>query len=129
MADAVRIEGLAQLRRDLRRMQPETLREVRGVLKDAATVVARRAQATAPKRTGNLADSYRAGTAGNTAFVRSRLPYAGVHEYGGTIRPRGTPIVIKRSAPITTALRDNEDQIVKKVSDGMDRVARRNGWR
>ncbi len=129
MADPiVRVEGLAALRRDLRRMQPDVLKEMRAVLKSTSVLVAQRARQNAPRRTGKLAGSYRAGTAGNTAFVRSRLPQAAVHEYGGTIRPRGAPIAIRRSAPMGRALRDSHEEVTDMLGDGLDNVATRHGW-
>lgn len=128
MAEAVRVQGLAELRRDLRQMQPAALKEMRVVIRGAAVLVAAGARANAPRRTGNLAGSYRAGTAGNTAFVRSRLPQAAVHEWGGRIYPRGAEITIRRSAPVSNALRATQEQIVEKLGDGIDAVATRHGW-
>jgi phage gpG-like protein len=128
MADAVRIEGLAELRRDLRKMQPDTLKEMRGELKAAAAIVAVASRPLAAHRSGALAASFRPGTAGNTAFVRSRLPYAAVHEFGGTIRPKGAPITIKPHPAPTRALEAAADRIVDSIGDGIERVAGRNGW-
>ena len=128
MADAVRIEGLAILRRDLRKMAPGVVKEIRDVLKDAATTVAGDARPFAAHRSGKLAASYRPGTAGNSAFVRSRLPYAAVHEFGGTIAPRGTPFTIKATPAVTRSLDKNAERIVDKLGDGIDRVADRNGF-
>jgi phage gpG-like protein len=128
MADTVRIEGLADLRRDLRKMAPAVLKEMRDVLKDSATLVAGDARPLAAHRTGKLAASYRPGTAGNSAFVRSRLPYAGVQEFGGRIAPRGTPITIKATPAVTRSLDKNAERIVDKLGDGIDKVAARNGF-
>jgi hypothetical protein len=125
---AVRVEGLADLRRDLRKMQPAALKEIRDVLKHSAEIVAVEARARAPRLTGKLAASIRPGTAGNSAVVRSRLPYAVVHEFGGTIRPRGAPIRIKRREMVTGALAHRQDAIVRALADGIDRAAARNGW-
>lgn len=125
---AVRIDGLAKLRRDLRDLDKDALKELRLVLKSAADEVAREASATAPRRTGNLARSYQPFTRGNVAGVRSKLPYAGVVEWGGTIRPRGVPIEFQRRQPIGRALERRQDQIIEKVADGIDDIARRNGW-
>src|SRR5436190_13452137 len=119
---AVRVEGLAELRRDLRRMQPDTLKEVREVLKHSAEIVAANARTRAPRQTGKLAASIRAGTAGNSAVVRSRLPYAAVHEFGGTIRPKGAPILIKRREMVTGALASRTEAIVDALADGIDPV-------
>jgi phage gpG-like protein len=128
MDDAVRIEGLAELRRDLRKMQPDTLKEMRSELKAAAVIVAVASRPLAARRSGTLAASFRPGTAGNTAFVRSRLPYAAVHEFGGTIRPKGAPITIKAQPAPTRALEAATDRIVDSIGDGIERVAGRNGW-
>ena len=131
MAGDIRIgvDGLAQLRRDLRRLQPEALKEVRGALKDGAEVVARASGPLAHHRTGTLAAGYRAGTGGNTAFVRNRVPYAAVHEFGGTIAPKGTPITIRANPAIHRAFDAKADRVIDIVGDGIEAVARRNGWR
>jgi len=124
----VQVKGLADLRRDLRRLDQEALKEIRGALKDAADVVARDAATLAPRRTGRLAASYRPFTSGNVAGVRSRLPYAGVIEFGGTIRPRGVPIEIRRYEPVTRAVERQRDRVVEQVADGIEAAAKRTGW-
>lgn len=138
MPDAVRVEGLASLRTSLRKLEHiEERREVTGALREGAVVVAaaarplvqNRVEATTSYRPGALAASYRPGASGNKAFVRSRLPYAGVQEFGGVIRPKGTPITIKAQEPLTRALEMRADSIVDKVSDALDAVFRAAGWR
>lgn len=131
MAGDIRIgvEGLAKLRRDLRRMQPEALKEVRVALKEGAGIVAKASGPFAHHRSGALAASFRPGTGGNTAFVRSRLPYAAVHEYGGTIAPRGTPITIAANPAVHRAFDQTTDRVIDVIGDGIENVARRNGWR
>lgn len=129
MADAVRVEGLADLRRDLRKLEHlEERREVTRALKGGAKVTATAARPFVRSRSGKLAGSYRAGAAGNTAFVRSRLPYAAIQEFGGTIRPKGAPITIRPQKAVTRALASKEDTIVQKVSDALDQVFRAAGW-
>lgn len=83
----------------------------------------------AKRKTGTLAGSFKAGAAGNSAFVRSRVPYAGVQEFGGVIRPKGTPITIRPQPAVTRALASKEEAIVDKVADAIDSVALRHGWR
>lgn len=129
MADAIRIEGLTDLRRDLRAMGPDARKEVTTALKAGAVVVAAASGPLAARRSGKLAASFRAGAAGNSAFVRSRLPYAAVVEFGGRIAPRGTPIQIRPHPAATRALATKEDQIVEKVGDAIDAVASRYGWK
>lgn len=104
------------------------LDNVRETLKDAAGIAAETARLLAPGRTGALAESYRAFTRGNVAGVRSPLPYAGVIEYGGTISPRGVPILIQRQAPITRAIERERDAIVERLGDGIEEAARRAGF-
>lgn len=60
--------------------------------------------------------------------MRNRVPYAAVHEYGGTISPRGAPISIRASAPIGRAVERQEDAIIDALGDGIDRVAERHGF-
>lgn len=129
MADAVRIEGLADLRRDLRRAEPRVRREVTQALKEGAVVVAAAASPLAPRKSGTLAASYRAGAAGNSAYVRSRVPYAGVQEFGGVIRPKGSPVRIRPQPAVTRALSLKEDSVVDAVGDALDGVFARTGWR
>ena len=130
MADAVRVEGLAELRRDLRAMGLKA--EGRGLtraLREGAEEVRKAAGPLAPRRSGALAESYRAGAAGKSAYVRSRLPYAAVQEFGGVIRPKGTPITIRSRAAVTRALANKEEVVVECLADAIDRLARQHGWR
>jgi hypothetical protein len=125
---AVKVNGLAELRRDLRELEPTTAKEIQRVLKEGAQIVAEEASRLAPRRTGTLAGSYRAYTRGARAGVRSPLPYAAVHEYGGTIRPRGTPILIQRSEPVTRAVERQTDAIVASLAEGIEAATSRDGW-
>ncbi len=125
MADnAVRIEGLADLRKDLRRMQADTLPAVRDALKQGAGVVAKRGAQTAPRGTRpipasrrprkRLADTIAPGTAGNSAFVRSRAVYG--------------PKIERSTGFLAKALEDSRDEVVDALGDAFDAVAARNGF-
>ena len=130
MADpTVKIEGLRELRRVLRQTDVESARALQRGLKDAASVVATEAASRAPHRTGELARSIRPYAAGNKAGVRSRLPYAGVVHWGGTIRPRGVPIEFKRRPFIADAVDRKTDVIVARVAVALDAAVRRAGWK
>ncbi len=129
MADAVRVEGLAALRKDLKTYSPDARKEVTRKLKVGAAIVATAARPLARKgKTGKLAAGFRPGAAGNSAFVRNRVPYAGVHEFGGTIAPKGTPFQITAHPAASLALELNADRIVESIGDGLDDVAARHGW-
>lgn len=128
MADAVRVEGLRDLQRDLKVMQPQARREITKALKEGAGLVQRAAGPLTARRTGKLAGSWRASATQMSASVRNRELYAGVQEFGGVIRPKGAPVTIKAKPAGTRALEANEDRIVERVGDAIEDVARRLGW-
>lgn len=109
-------------------MQPATLKEIRNVVRDAARIVAAEASRLAPRQSGALAASIRGTTSGDKGIVRSPLPYAPVHEYGGVVRPRGAPVPIKASRYVGRALENKQDAIVDALGDGLEAVAARHGW-
>ena len=125
---AVKVEGLKELRRDLRRLDKQVDRELTVAIKHAADKVTITAGALAPRRSGDLAHSLRPSVRGATASIRSTLPYAGVVHWGGTIRPRGTPILFKRSGFITRAIRDHTNELVDDIGDAIENAARATGW-
>ena len=130
MADpVVRTRGLAELRRDLRRLEPAVDKELRDSIREAADKVAVTAGALAPRRSGALAHSIRPYVSGARASIGSTLPYAGLVHWGGVIRPRGVPIRFPRTEFISRAVDDHTEQIVEDIADGVDRAARRAGWR
>lgn len=131
MADAVRIEGLADLRRDLRAMGAKA--EGRGLtraLRSGAEEVAAASPVRLNQRTGHsaLRAGYKAGAAGSRAYVRNRHPGAGPTEFGGVISPRGTPIRLKAQMPVSRALDAKTDSIVERVADAIDDLATQHGW-
>jgi hypothetical protein len=126
---AVKVNGLVELRRALTSTDAEAKKAVQASLKRGVTIAAERAALLAPRgRTGRLAAGYRGYTRGNVAGVRNPVVYAGVHEYGGTITPRGVPILIQRSAPITRAIERETDAIVEDIAEGIETATSRLGW-
>jgi hypothetical protein len=125
---AVRVDGLRDLQRDLKALDPDVRREVTKALKEGADVVARATGPLAARRTGKLAGSFKPGASQMQAYVRSRLPYAGVLEYGGVIKPKGAPVTITAHPAATLALKRNEEKIVDHIGDAIERVASKHGW-
>lgn len=125
----VEVKGLKELRASVRHMDRATLRLIQGVTRAGAQVVATEARGLAPRRTGRLGSSIVASTQGTSGIVRSPLPYAKVHEYGGTIHPRGVPITIQRSSYVGRALDAKAEEVGRTLAEGFDRLARANGWR
>lgn len=124
----VRVDGLKEFRRDLKRLEPEADKELRNSIRAAATKIAVEAAASAPRRSGALARSIRPYVSRATASIASRLPYAPVVHWGGTIEPKGVPIRFKRTEFITKAVERGTDQLIDDIGDGVERAARRVGW-
>lgn len=130
MAEPIRVEGLADLRKTFRKSgNAEQSKEITRGLKAGAEIVPPAARPLLRSRTGRMASMYRVGTAGNSAFIRNKHPGAGVQEFGGVIRPKGTPITIRPQEAITRALEANAETIAEKVGEGLDDFFRNAGWR
>jgi hypothetical protein len=56
---SIRVDGLREFRRDLKRLEPEIDRELRKDIKAVAEKVAAEARTVAPRRTGEYARSIR----------------------------------------------------------------------
>lgn len=114
----VQIEGARQLRATLKRAGGD-LQDLRAANRRAATTVVPAAAALAPKRSGALAASVRAGATTRAGVVRAgkkRVPYAGPVHWGWPSRPdpargiRGGPI--KPHPFLMQAAQDTEPQWV-----------------
>jgi phage gpG-like protein len=127
-SDAVRIEGLRELQRSLKAIQPDARREITRTLKDSARDVSRAAGPLAAHSSGRLSQSFKPGASMMQGYVKSRLPYAAVQEFGGTIRPKGAPVEIQPHPAATRALEMQQDSIIDKIGDALERVASRHGW-
>jgi hypothetical protein len=128
VADTVRVEGLRELRRDLKRLEPLVAKELTKDIRAAAGKVAVDAAAHAPRRTGAYARSIRPYVTARGASVGSRLPQAGVLHWGGTISPRGVPITFEPRPVISDALERRVDGLVDDLGDAVERAAKRVGW-
>lgn len=85
---SVRVEGLAQLRRDLRTFAGD-VDDLKDANAAAARIVAAAAEARAPRRSGRLAASVRGNRAAGKATVsagRASVPYAGPIHWGWAAR-------------------------------------------
>src|SRR5262245_58300761 len=85
-APKVHVVGLKQLRSALRAIDTSLPREINAALREAVQPIAYDASTRAPRRTGRLARSVRAGATARGAYIGARVPYAAVHEFGGTTR-------------------------------------------
>lgn len=115
-------------------MDKALAKEMRLVLKEASELVANEARRRAPRRTGALASSIKAGTSGSRALVRSTSPYFAVHEFGGTTgrghapRRGGGSVTIKRSNMVYGAIAAKSKEAERLVLKGIDRLGRQAGF-
>lgn len=128
MAESVHVTGLREFQRDLKRLEPEVAKLLRSDIKGVAERVAVEARASAVQRTGAYAKSIRPYVTTRGASIGSRLPQAGVLHFGGTIRPRGVPIVFPRRPVVSEAVDRHTDRLVHELGDAVEAAARRTGW-
>jgi len=85
--DTIKIEGLRELQRTLKRLgDVDTVNAIKKLNRDAAQEAASKAQARVPVRSGKLRQSIRGSGQQAAGVVRAgtaRVPYAGPVEFGG----------------------------------------------
>lgn len=83
--EKIQIEGLRETTARLRKLDKALVKEIRVINKAAAESVALEAKARAPRRSGKLAGSIRAGATQRSGIVRmggAAVPYAGPIHFG-----------------------------------------------
>lgn len=132
---AIRVDGLAEFRRECRKLGPDAARELRATLLAGAKMVATTAGVFAPRGTRpipltrrprkRLANSYRAGARGASAVVRTSLIHGRIKEY----RKTGTAAEMRGTRPVARAIDARADDVVRELETGFERVAARHGFR
>lgn len=79
----IRIDGFAELLRDLKRYEPEVNKSFRKRLKNAVDKVAKDAARRAPRKSGGLAKKIRPSVTGKGVAVISKAEHARITEFGG----------------------------------------------
>ena len=115
------------MRRDLRAIDKKLPRELNKVQREALKSTALKAAAYAPKRSGKLAASIRPYATAKSAGLRSPVVYANAHHWGGTVGPKKTSY-IRPTFFAFRAVRGDLDEIVEKMGDNFDALARRHGF-
>ncbi|MGH9460369.1 MAG: hypothetical protein ACRD1X_04075 [Vicinamibacteria bacterium] len=143
----VRVEGLAELSRVLKRMDSDLAKELRKANKDAAQVAATVSKSRALSVGGvaaKVAPTIRASAGVKSAsvgFGGAQAPMAGGAEFGANrdrLRQRstGTYVGYRQFQPwrgsgrnagyfVYPAIRDNENRIVEQYTDALDHLLRR----
>lgn len=78
----IRVEGLSELSRALKKADAELAKDLRKGLKVVADDFARKLAGKLPRRSGRLAESWSGRATQRSASVASRVPYAGFIEFG-----------------------------------------------
>lgn len=135
---AVRVDGLADLRRGLRRIDPELAKEFRTSILPIANKVAADARSRVPTRSGRAAASIRGGVSGNNAYVqggKKSVPYFGWLEYGSRNPQKGRPrsvgpwaasgVGLSRGRFIGPAVASNRGAIEQQAAEAIDAIIER----
>jgi HK97 gp10 family phage protein len=125
MAAGIQVNGLRELRRELKRVSADLPKELAQANHDAAEIVAAEARRRVPVRSGKLRGSVRSlrGQArGVVAAGRASVPYAGVTEFGGRIRRfhSSSKTRIPAQPYLYPALADKRDEVVEHYGDALD---------
>lgn len=119
----VEIDGLKELRKEIRKIGDETLTEaMREANIAVANLVLPTAKTKSPKNTGALASTLRITKTVNYSAIRAgngrAVPYAGVIEYGWPARG------IKASKFIAGAISDQYRKIIKTYEQAIEEIGR-----
>lgn len=134
---SVQVEGLARLRRQIRRLDPEIDKALRDELKAVGEVVAADARARVPVRSGRARASIKVSVNSKGVFIKGgtpkRVPYYGWLDFGGRLqssrgrrnqqdRPKR-----KHGRYIYPAIYANRSRTVRAVERATDRAIKRAG--
>lgn len=131
---AVKVEGLAELRRALKDIGGAPLqKQLRAKFLKVGEVVAEDARRRVPVKTGRARASIKAGVNANRAYVqegKASVPYMGWLDFGGTLKPvGGRKNTIVRARPkggrfLYPAINANTDRIVAGAVKAFEDTAR-----
>jgi HK97 gp10 family phage protein len=127
----VRIDGLRELRRDLKAIDKKLPRELNQRLKKVAEPIRADAAIRAPRRTGRLAGSLKVRTSGSKVFIGSRLPYARIIHYGGRHPVFGNRERWAFQPPrpfIEQAARGRAHQVENEIFDAVEDLMKKAGF-
>jgi hypothetical protein len=129
---AIKVDGLAAMRRGLIGIDKALGPEIRDVVKSGAQIVAQQAGRNAPVGTEplrkgrrlRLHEAYKATTSGAKGIVRNPLPHAPIYEY----RKSGTPAQMRGVRPVERAIESRGEEVAHQLANGLDDLFRRHGW-
>ena len=134
MAEAVRVVGLREFNRALKRLDETAPKQLRLALNDVADVVIRHARPLVPRRTGRAAASMKARSTRTKVRVAAggkRAPYYPWLDFGGRVGGRKATrrAYLKEGRYLYKSFFDHEDEFVGVLTDRLVRAAERAGLR
>lgn len=135
MSEPIKIEGLAEFRRNLKKIDSELPKAIRLAANEAANIVVDEAKPRVPRgpgRGGHAADSIKAGSTGTAARIKGggrRFSYYPWLDFGGRAgrNKKVKRPFLKTGRYIWKAFDDRSGDVWKKLSDGLVDVARSAG--
>ncbi|KAB1925150.1 HK97 gp10 family phage protein [Micromonospora noduli] len=133
MIDPIRIDGLAEFSRNLRKLENDLPKGIRLAGNEAAELVVTGARAAMPRRTGRAARTVKAKSTRTAARVSSgsaRVPYVPWLDYGGEGRRKGRPAYRtfkKDGRYVYPAFYRQRDAVQQVLEQGLLRVAKSAG--
>lgn len=125
---AVTVRGYSAFRRSLRRLDKDLDTQLRDYVKEIAGEVAEEARKRTPVRSGALQNSIRASVTQKRATIYSTKPYAGVVEWGGTIRPKGAPIKFDAARMMVGAVESKSEEVEARMLRIFDSLTSTSGF-
>ena len=129
MAEMIRISGLREFRRDLRRLDKSLPKGLRLAGNEAADIVVKAAKPRVPHRSGRAAGSLKAASTATMARVQGgskRVPYFAFLDFGGRVGRRHSvkrPF-LKQGRYIWAAFADNRGKVQKTLRKALSELAR-----
>lgn len=132
MADAIKIDGLAEFTRNIRKLDSDLGKAVRIALNEAADVVVGYARPRIPRRSGRAQASIKARSTGTAVRVQGgsrRVPYYPWLDFGGRVGRRRSVIrpFLKDGRYIYAAYFDHGDEFTEVLERALVDVARQAG--
>lgn len=127
--EGVQVEGLRELNRAFARLGKDVNREMRGELKKVAEPVASDAQQLAASRIRNIGPRWsqmRVGVTQKLVYVVPKQKGRLSRRNPKLKRPNMAPLLMTRA--LVPALHENEQRIVQRLENLLDRLADENGF-
>lgn len=131
----VKVEGLVELQRDLKQLDPALAKTLRAELKDVAEDVLHDAQNDMPVKSGRALESMKAGADAGGPYVaggKRSVPYYGWLDFGSRTPIRGRPRSVgpwkgsgagpKKGRIIFPAIDRNRDNITRRSVDAFEKA-------